>query len=103
MPIRPLALLLDTNIVLDVILERDPWADDAASLFDEIARGRARGFIAAHAITTIHDIVERAKHRKTASTVVSDVLSLLSVVPLDGNDFARALTLGRTSRAHRWI
>jgi predicted nucleic acid-binding protein len=93
-PTRPLAVLLDTNVVLDVILARSPWAEDAVLLLDAIARGRAQGFIAGHAITTVHYIVERAKDRTTATTAVSDLLSLLSVVPLETADFARALALG---------
>jgi hypothetical protein len=38
--------------------------------------------------------VERAKDRTTATTAVSDLLSLLSVVPLETADFARAQALG---------
>jgi len=87
-------LLLDTNVVLDVLLARAPWDGDAVLLLDTIARGRATGFIAGHAVTTVHYIVQRAKGRSVAATAVSDLLQLLDVVTLDRSDFTRALSLG---------
>ena len=89
----PLTVLLDTNILLDVILDRAPWADDATALLDSIARRQSHGFVAAHAITTIYYLVERAKGHAAATTAVSDVLEILRVVALDGSDFQRALAL----------
>ena len=91
---RAPALLLDTNVLLDVLLKRDPWATEAALLLDAIHRGVARGLVSAHAITTIHYIVERAAGRAAARTAVSDILDVLDVVSLDASDFQRALSLG---------
>lgn len=87
-------LLIDTNVVLDVLLSRVPWAADGALLLDAIERGAAEGFVAGHAITTVHYIVERARDRQTAATSISDLLRVLSVVPLHTQDFQHALVLG---------
>jgi predicted nucleic acid-binding protein len=86
-------LLVDTNVVLDVVLNRQPWAGDAAALLDAVAKGRAQGFIAGHAVTTVDYIVDRQHDHATAATAVSDLLQLLSVVPLGTADFQRALGL----------
>ena len=96
MPAALPKLLLDTNVVLDVILARAPWDSDAVLLFDAISRGRATGFVAGHAVTTVHYIVERARGRTAATTAVSDLLQLLDVVALDRADFQRALSLALT-------
>jgi predicted nucleic acid-binding protein len=87
-------LLIDTNVVLDLLLARQPWAHDAARLFDACAQGAAHAFLAAHAVTTIHYLVERVVSRKVANTAVSDLLEIMTVVPADSDDFRRALTLG---------
>jgi predicted nucleic acid-binding protein len=87
-------LLIDTNVVLDVVLERRPWVEDASALLDAIARHRAVGHIAGHAVTTVYYIVERERDRKVAGTAVSDLLDLLQVVPLSSDDFRRAIGLG---------
>ena len=88
------SLLIDTNIVLDVILARKPWAHDAVLLLDEVAQGNAIGFIASHSITTVYYIVEKRLNRAAANTAVSDLLSVLKVVSLDTADFSRALSMG---------
>jgi predicted nucleic acid-binding protein len=90
----PPVLLVDTNVILDVILKRMPWAVEAALLLDGVARGTARGFVAGHAITTVHYIVEKQVGRTAANTGVSDLLQVLAVVPLEASDFQRALALG---------
>lgn len=90
----PVTVLVDTNVLLDVILDRDPWAEDATTLLDKIAKGEAHGYVAGHAITTVHYLVERAKGRAAAATAVSDLLDILTVVPLEETDFQRALSLG---------
>ena len=87
-------LLIDTNVILDVALLRAPWAADAAALLDAVERGQAEGHVASHAITTVHYVVERARDRRTAANAVSDLLRLLSVVPLEATDFHQALVLG---------
>jgi len=84
-------MLVDTNVILDVALDRAPWASAAVLLFDAIGRGNARGFVAAHAVSTVHYLVEKQSGRVIANSALSDLLELLTVVALDGNDFRRAL------------
>lgn len=87
-------LLFDTNVILDVVLARDPWSDDAAALLDASARGDIVGLVAGHTLTTVHYLVERARDRRTATTAVNDPLQVVTVVPLDSADFHRAPSLG---------
>jgi predicted nucleic acid-binding protein len=91
---RALSLVIDTNVILDVILDRAPWANEGALVLDATARGAARGFVASHAVTTVHYLVTRALGRGPANTAVSDLLEILDVVPLESSDFHRAQALG---------
>jgi predicted nucleic acid-binding protein len=50
-------ILIDTNLVLDLLLEREPFADDASRLFQLIDRGQIDGYIAATTITNIFYIL----------------------------------------------
>jgi predicted nucleic acid-binding protein len=90
----PLNVVVDVNVLLDVMLDRTPWAHDATRLLDACAEGAIRGYIAGSTVTTVHYLVERARGRERAATVVSDLLTVLDVVPLHGADFQRALGLG---------
>ena len=87
-------LLIDTNVVLDLLQRRDPWADEAARLFAAIESGRATAYVAAHTITTVHYILERSADRKVAAIGVSDLLRLVDVVPVERADLLQALALG---------
>jgi len=94
-PLAPaIGLLLDTNVILDVILERAPWQLDAVHLLDAVSRGKARGSVAAHAVTTIDYIVAQHAGRTKATTAVADLLQVLAVVPLGAGEFQRALAIG---------
>ncbi len=92
MPPRKPRLLIDTNVLLDVVLDRKPWAEDATALLDAIARERARGYVASHTIPTLYYVVARERTR-AAATAAGDLLRLLTVVPLDNAGFQRALAL----------
>jgi predicted nucleic acid-binding protein len=89
-----LTVLLDSNILLDVVLERRPWVEDATALLDAVARGRARGYVASHTVPTVYYVVARERDRAAAATAAGDLLQLLTVVPLDNAGFQRALALG---------
>jgi predicted nucleic acid-binding protein len=86
-------LLLDINVLLDVLLQRDPWAEVAARLLTRIERGEAEGFVAGHTLTTIHYVVSRAGDRQLAAAAVTDLLRFMEVIPVENVDFSQALVL----------
>jgi predicted nucleic acid-binding protein len=89
-----MTLLLDINVVLDVLLGREPWVQDAALLLSAIENGSAEGYVAGHTITTVHYLVARASDRRAAAQAVTDLLRIVRVVPLGDPDFQQALILG---------
>jgi predicted nucleic acid-binding protein len=89
-----LKVLVDINIVLDVMLARAPWVDDAAMLLSASEEGRIEGYVAGHTVTTVHYIVAKAKGRQAAGTAVTDLLRIVGIVPVSGADFHQALVLG---------
>lgn len=86
-------LLLDINVLLDVLLLRDPWAEAAAELLSEIEHEKAEGVVAGHTLTTIHYIVSRAQDRQAAAAAITDLLRILEIVPVEKEDFIQALVL----------
>ena len=86
-------LLLDINVLLDVVLERDPWARPAAALLAALETKQAHGFVAAHTLPTVYYVVAKSKDRETATTAMHDLLRLVDVVPVEKQDFYRALSL----------
>ncbi len=52
-------VLIDTNIVLDYLLERDPFLQDAEALFDAIDSEKVIGHVTATTLTDIFYIARR--------------------------------------------
>lgn len=44
-------VLIDTNVLLDYLLEREPFFEDAKEVIVSCAEGKAKGCIAAHSIS----------------------------------------------------
>ena len=53
-------VLLDTNVVLDVLLDRQPWAVDAGAIWAACDQGRLDGFVTASSMTDFFYIARRA-------------------------------------------
>jgi predicted nucleic acid-binding protein len=83
---------LDTNVVLDVLLDRQPHAQHSTELWAHIESGRMRGFLSAHALTTIHYLLRRELGEQRARKVVASLLSVFSVAAVDDKVLAEALT-----------
>ncbi len=86
-------LLLDINIILDVLLDREPWSDAASRLLSAIESNKAEGFVAPHTLPTIYYVIAQSQDRKIARTAATDLLRILDVVPITRADFQRALEL----------
>ncbi|MBT9560579.1 MAG: PIN domain-containing protein [Myxococcales bacterium] len=89
-------VLVDLNVVLDVLLEREPHVHDSAAVWRLLELGLARGLLSAHAITTLHFIAARARGPAFARRCISDVLSVFEVASVDGPVLLSALALGWT-------
>ena len=87
-------VLFDTNVVLDALLDREPWAEAAVALFDRVESGGLIGHIGATTVTTIHYIARRNVGTRVAGVLMRDLLRLFEVAPVDGVVLASALALG---------
>jgi predicted nucleic acid-binding protein len=86
-------LLLDLNIVLDVVLDRAESAS-AARLWAALERGKGRGYIPAHGVTTIFYLVSRAQGAAFARRATDGILRTFAVAAVDEKVLKRALSLG---------
>ena len=85
-------ILLDTNIILDFFLEREPFFQEASELFDAIADRRIEGFITASSVTDIFYICRRqTKNIKQARQILTTTLALLNICPVDRDILETAL------------
>lgn len=89
-------VLFDTNVVLDVLLARQPHADIAARLFVLVDIGRLEGAICATTVTTVHYIATKSVGRQQAQLHLHQILELFDVAPVDRDVLDKALDLDFT-------
>jgi predicted nucleic acid-binding protein len=76
-------MLFDTNIVLDVLLDREPFATIGASLFSHVERGTLPGYICATTVTTVHYLAYKALGAEQARQKVRTLMRLFEVAPVN--------------------
>lgn len=86
-------VLLDTNIVLDVLLDRAPFVVDSSAIWEACDAGRLTGCIPASALTDIFYIARRAEDVATARVAVGLCLAAFEVLPVDRPTVEAATTL----------
>lgn len=86
-------VLFDTNVVLDVLLDRQPHAAAAARLMAHAHDGRIEGLVGATTVTTIHYLAEKAVGTARARRHVGVLLAILDVAPVSRATLVSALAL----------
>jgi predicted nucleic acid-binding protein len=75
-------ILFDTNVILDVLLDRQPFSEDATSLMSAVELGILQGYICATTLTTIHYIASKTIGEQAARQALSQLLKLFEVAPV---------------------
>jgi predicted nucleic acid-binding protein len=86
-------ILIDTNIVLDLLLEREPFVEKAIALFEQIECGNLAGYIAATTITNIFYIIRKTEGREVALAAINRLLIGLQFCAVDRQTVETALSI----------
>ncbi len=77
-------VLVDTNIVLDFLLQREPFSQDAELLFQVIDTGEIVGHVTATTLTDIFYISRRhTRSVEQARQAVLEILTAMMICPVD--------------------
>ena len=86
-------ILFDTNVVLDVLLNRQPHVEASASAWAAVETGIAEGLIAAHTVTTIHYLLRKELGEAKTRRVISAILRVFGLAAVDSEVIHEALQL----------
>jgi predicted nucleic acid-binding protein len=75
-------VLLDSDVVLDFVLERKPFVEAAGELFELIARGACDGYISGITPINVFYLTRKARGIDKAKQAVSDLLIVFQVCPI---------------------
>ena len=75
--------LVDTNVVLDVLLDRRPHSTDSAQIFRLVEEGRLYGVLCATTITTIDYLLLQSLGRSEARKYLAQLIRLFDVAAVN--------------------
>jgi len=78
-----LKVLYDTNIVLDVLLKREPFADVAIELISAVENKIIQGYLCATTLTTIDYLITKANGKNSAKKTIIHLLQLFEVAAVN--------------------
>ena len=85
--------LVDTNVILDFFLSREPENKNATMLFEQIYQEKIEGLATASSITDIYYIMAKRLSADQTREAIYDLLNILEIIPVDGYDCSKALDL----------
>ena len=84
-------VLLDTNVVLDLLLNRKPFADEAIKIFSLIELKKIDAYLCATTLTTIHYLVSKNLSKTQTDEVIQNLLKLFEIAKVDKNILVESL------------
>jgi predicted nucleic acid-binding protein len=87
-------LFFDTNVLLDHLLDRQPFADDAAELWSMAERREITGCISAFSFNLVYYIVRHHTDERTAHRAIKGLRSVFDVVEVDAQIINQAIDSG---------
>ena len=87
-------LLIDTNVILDILLQREPYYKDAAKINALSENGYVCGYISASAVTDIFYVAKKElKNKDLAIKLLKDILKTIHIASVTETNIYEALDL----------
>ena len=84
-------IMCDTNVILDVLLDRQPFADDSSRVFELCERGVVKGFITASTATDIFFLTHRHFHdTERTYFAFGKLLEIFKIAPVTNAEILEA-------------
>jgi len=76
-------ILFDTNVILDVLLDRKPFSEHAAYLMSKVESSEVSGFLCATTVTTMHYLLLKYLSKEKAIENIQSLLSLFEIASVN--------------------
>ncbi len=84
-------ILIDTNVLLDAMVNREPFYQEAQNIFNLILDNKIEGFITANSITDIYYIAKKHMNHDDLRNTIRSLFSIFSIIDVLGDDCKTAL------------
>ena len=76
-------ILLDTDVLIDIALDRRPYSDPASALLDRIERGSEGAYVAWHSLSNLYYIVSPSRGGVSTREFIVQLTRFVSVATTD--------------------
>lgn len=84
-------VFLDCDVLLDVALDREPFAASSSQLLDHLETGRDSAAMAWHSVSNLYYIAAKLADDQTARSMIADVCRFVYVVAASNPEVIQAL------------
>lgn len=84
-------ILIDTNILVDIILKREPFFADSSKVFNACIEEIAEGTIAAHSVTNLMYILRKNFSYRECRQIILDFCRIVEIESVDKSKLFSAL------------
>ena len=87
-------ILIDTDVLIDVALDRQPFSDAASELLDRLQTGPKRAFVAWHSLSNFYYLVTPARGGSDARDFITELIRFVEVADCGTDAIGFAAGLG---------
>lgn len=85
-------VLLDSNLLIDVALERQPYFDESEEILAFAEQHRIEGYISASTFSDLYYIIRKPKGRSSTLQFLKQIVGFCSIATVDRSVIEMALT-----------
>lgn len=84
-------VFVDTNIIVDLIADRQPFSKFAIEIFEKAERNEVQLFTSSHSIATTHYLLKKYLEEKKLRDVIYNVLEYVQIIAIDQDIIKKGL------------
>jgi len=86
-------VLIDTDVILDIALKRDPFYKDSVKLINLVENNKILGFVAWHTLSNFYYMTAIGSGNEKAKQFINDLLEFVNVAETNTENAKRAIQL----------
>lgn len=84
-------IFVDTDVIIDLLIDRQPHADAASIIFDLADKKRIKLFASSICLNNVHYIVRKELGDKKTREIIGELLELVEILSVSGKDIKNAI------------
>ena len=80
-------ILIDTNIILDLVQDREPYSENASKIINSCIRGENKGYISSHSLVDLFFILRKDKTIEERKTLILNLCKFFTIIPEENQYF----------------